>query len=102
MVDFGYQGNGNMQIKTNAVEYFNNVSFTKCQFFAAFKVNFFFLYFKKKTLSVVSCLIKIFLPFRSASQTRFIQNRIQVIEKHFGEICTALALYTRKIAGLVD
>ncbi|XP_057366914.1 CBY1-interacting BAR domain-containing protein 1-like [Daphnia carinata] len=42
------------------------------------------------------------LPHSSATQTRFLQNRIQMIEKHFGEICTTLAVYTRKIAGLRD
>lgn len=43
------------------------------------------------TLSVVS----------SSSQTRFVQDRIATVEKHFAEICTAMAAYARKIAGWV-
>jgi len=38
----------------------------------------------------------------SATQIRFIQNRIRNVEKHFAEMCTSMALYTRKIAGQRD
>uniref|UniRef100_A0A182WGU9 BAR domain-containing protein n=1 Tax=Anopheles minimus TaxID=112268 RepID=A0A182WGU9_9DIPT len=35
-------------------------------------------------------------------QTKFILDRINTVEKHFGELCGALAEYTRKIARLRD
>ncbi|XP_052894434.1 CBY1-interacting BAR domain-containing protein 1 [Anopheles moucheti] len=35
-------------------------------------------------------------------QTKFILDRISTVEKHFGELCGALAEYTRKIARLRD
>lgn len=36
------------------------------------------------------------------SQTKFIQERIAGVEKHFGQICTSLGAYTRKTARLRD
>lgn len=36
------------------------------------------------------------------SQTKFIQERIARVEKHFGQICTSLGAYTRKTARLRD
>ncbi|XP_042891592.1 protein FAM92A-like isoform X2 [Penaeus japonicus] len=36
------------------------------------------------------------------NQTKFIQERIAGVEKHFGQICTSLGAYTRKTARLRD
>lgn len=36
------------------------------------------------------------------SQTKFMQERIAGVEKHFGQICTSLGAYTRKTARLRD
>jgi hypothetical protein len=37
----------------------------------------------------------------SEQQARFIEERIASVEKHFAELCTTFAAYTRKCAGFV-
>ncbi|XP_077297047.1 CBY1 interacting BAR domain containing protein Fam92 isoform X2 [Arctopsyche grandis] len=38
----------------------------------------------------------------SERQSKFIQNRITIVEKHFAELCNAFAVYARKVARLRD
>ena len=38
----------------------------------------------------------------SENQSKFIQDRISHVEKHFGELCTNFGAYNRKSASLRD
>ncbi|KDQ71561.1 protein FAM92A-A isoform X2 [Zootermopsis nevadensis] len=52
----------------------------------------------------ISIMIRASRPqhFACEQQAEFIQERIATVEKHFAELCTIFAAYTRKSAGLRD
>ena len=50
---------------------------------------------------VSGALVVSLLPFAREQEAKFVQDRISNVEKHFAELCTAFAAYTRKAARFV-